>query len=207
MHPRLEGVAVDHPDHLRRMRHTQHVGRPWRRGDRWGACGGSRARLAVTGPMVAPTTRPKGKRRRGQKSTATARFKCGYKSGRRNIVLDIVELQQGTIAILCGCELWSSRCKSEVRRQTLLFPVAITGWLRSAGTADLLGASRTFAAPARRGAPAASSKRTLGRRRQRLSRRSPVGLSGDACPVRCSRACDGQGRFAAGVVRRSESGA
>jgi len=60
------------------------------------------------------------------------------------------------------------RRSSEIRSQPLLFPIAITGWLRPGGTADLLRAVRpqpvTFGAARR-----CLSQGALGRRRQRFS--------------------------------------
>ncbi len=54
--------------------------------------------------------------------------------------------------------------RSKIRRQTLLFPIAITGWLGTAGTADLLGPVRRPCASlsARRWAASASARSAAG---------------------------------------------
>ena len=80
-----------------------------------------------------------------------------------------------------------TRRGSKIRRQTLLFPIAITGWLGSAGPADLLGsgsAAWRSLRSARRAAASASARSAAGDsflrgRSWRSDRRTT------SCPVKC----------------------
>ena len=70
---------------------------------------------------------------------------CGVNYVFGNIVLDIAESDtpgnlnhQAHFKLLYFCSC--SQCRSsKIRRQALLFPITITGWLRSRRSADLLG--------------------------------------------------------------------
>jgi hypothetical protein len=129
-------------------------------------------RLAVTGAMVAPTASPIANVTAGRRMLGWLRG-ADNSLGWRNIILDIAESPSGDNINLeknlfpayppgCG---WIA---SKIRRQALLFPIPITGWLGSTGTSDLLGALRGCSSLHLGTALGRLGQRAFGRRRKRL---------------------------------------